>query len=131
MDTSLQILLADDETSVALSVRIALGGSGHRVEPALDGKMALELIMANPDQFDLLITDDYMPNLRGLDLVRQLRAMKFGGKIFVLSAYLSPEMKSAYSKLNVDRMIEKPFDIHELRAAVDGVAACRCKSLLE
>jgi CheY-like chemotaxis protein len=124
MDESFRVLLADDESAVVAAVKIALRGLGCSIESACDGQAALDRITANPDRFDLLITDDYMPNLRGLDLVRRLREINFRGKIFVLSAYLSPEMKSAYGKLNVDRMIEKPFDIFELRAAVEGVAGC-------
>ena len=122
MEGAFKILLADDENAVVATVKVVLGGSGYRFESASDGRTALERIRERPEQFDLVITDERMPNLRGLDLVRQLRSMDFRGKIFVLSAYLSSETKSEYAALDVDRVMEKPFDLHELRAAVSGVA---------
>ena len=131
MDAPFRVLLAEDEKAVAVCVMIALRGPGYAFETAPDGQVALDWIQANPDHFDLLITDDCMPNLRGVDLIRRLRKMNFRGNIIVLSGYLSPEMKSAYGELNVDGMIEKPFDIHEFRVAVEGVAACHQRSLPE
>jgi YesN/AraC family two-component response regulator len=59
-----------------------------------------------------------MPRMTGLDLVRRLRAQNFGGKIFVLSAYLSDEVIRAYQDLSVDMMMTKPFDFDELQEAM-------------
>jgi CheY-like chemotaxis protein len=128
MHEPFRILLADDVGEVANTIRLALGGSGYIFQSASDGQVALDLIKRTPDYFDLLITDDYMPNLRGLNLVRQLRNLNYGGKILVLSAYLTAEVKSAYTELKVDRILDKPFDINELRDAVDELAASRAQS---
>ena len=62
-----------------------------------------------------------MPHLSGLELVRRLRADNFRGKIVVLSAFLTDENRRAYAELNVDRMLAKPFDVRELRAAIDSL----------
>jgi len=50
--------------------------------------------------------------------VRRLRAQNFGGKILVLSAYLSDENIRAYEELSVDMMLTKPFDFDELQQAM-------------
>jgi CheY-like chemotaxis protein len=75
------------------------------------------------EQFDLVITDNNMPGVDGLELVRRLRKQKFGGKIVVLSAHLSDDKIQDYARLAVDEMLHKPFDVHELRRAIDHVAA--------
>ena len=63
-----------------------------------------------------------MPRVTGLELVRQLRARDFGGKIVVLSAFLNEENVRAYEALGVDLMLAKPFDMDELRKAI-GILA--------
>ena len=60
-----------------------------------------------------------MPRISGLELVRQLRGKNSAGKIVVLSAHLGQDNVTAYELLGVDMMISKPFDVDELRAAID------------
>jgi len=64
-----------------------------------------------------------MPVLSGLQLVEKLRAGNYAGRIIVLSAHLTSEVEQAYRALVVDHILRKPFDIAELRAAVEQVAA--------
>jgi DNA-binding response OmpR family regulator len=118
----LNILLAEDERAVAFSIVFALKCEGHRVQVVADGGQALASVRVEPDAFDLLITDHSMPGLTGIELVQQLRAESFRGKIMVLSAHLSPENRIAYDALAVDAMVSKPFDVHELRATITRLA---------
>jgi len=118
MSFPLHILLAEDERSVAFSIAFALKVDRHTVEMACDGAGALADLRAKPQAFDLLITDHSMPGMNGIELVRQVRHTAFGGPIMVLSAHLSTENRAVYAAMGVDLMIPKPFDIHELRAAV-------------
>jgi DNA-binding response OmpR family regulator len=118
----LNILLAEDERSVAFSITFALKVDGHRIQIVADGEQALASINVEPDRFDLLITDHSMPGMTGVELVRRLREQSFRGKIMVLSAHLSPENRAAYEALAVDAMVSKPFDVHELRATITRLA---------
>jgi DNA-binding response OmpR family regulator len=119
----LNILLAEDERSVAFSISFALKADGHRIKIATDGEQALAKLTAEPDGFDLLITDNNMPRMTGVELVRRLRETAFSGKILVLSAHLSGENRAAYSALRVDGMVPKPFDLHKLRTVIREMAA--------
>lgn len=114
----LNILLAEDEPSVAFSISFALKSDGHKIEVVSDGEQALAELTAEPDAFDLLITDNNMPRMTGVELVRRLRDASYGGKILVLSAHLSRENRAAYDALGVDGMMPKPFDLHRLRALI-------------
>lgn len=75
------------------------------------------------EQFDLVITDNNMPGVDGLEPVRRLRKQDFGGKIVALSAHLSDGKMQDYARLAVDGIFHKPFDLHEFRRAIDHVAA--------
>ena len=117
----LNILLAEDERSVAFSISFALKADGHKIEIVNDGEEAFSELTSNPGAFDVLITDHSMPRMNGVELVKRLRETACRGRIVVLSAHLSAENRAAYAALGVDTMIPKPFDVHQLRAAISGI----------
>jgi CheY-like chemotaxis protein len=114
----MQILVVEDEKAVAHMIGMVLGGPSSKVTSAKSGWEALIKIGASARPFDVIITDHRMPGMTGLQLVRRLRAKNFGGKILVLSAYLSDEDIHAYEELSVDMMMSKPFDFEELQQAM-------------
>lgn len=126
----LNILLAEDERSVAFSISFALKADGHKIEIVSDGEEALSELTRKPGSFDLLITDHSMPRMNGVELVKRLRDTAFGGKIVVLSAHLSAENRAAYLALGVDTMIPKPFDVHLLRATIREIGSSLSPSAL-
>jgi DNA-binding response OmpR family regulator len=114
----MQILVVEDEKAVAHMIAMVLGGPSSKVVSAKSGWEALIKIGATARPFDVVITDHRMPRMTGLELVRQLRAKNFSGKILVLSAHLSDEDIHAYEELSVDMMMSKPFDFDELQQAM-------------
>jgi DNA-binding response OmpR family regulator len=121
MDSPLNILLAEDERSVAFSISFALKPDGHRIEVVMDGEQALAEVRIKPGTFDLLITDHSTPRMNGVELVRQLREAGFRGKTLVLSAHLSLENRAAYETLGVDGLLPKPFDLFQLRDLIGRI----------
>lgn len=119
---ALNILAVEDETAVAELLALVLGGPNCKVATANNGEKALAKIGAAKKPFDLVITDHLMPHISGLELVRELRARNFGGKVVVLSAHLAEDNIKAYQELGVDKMISKPFDVDELRGTIDVLA---------
>ncbi len=118
MTEIMQILVVEDEKAVAHMIAMVLGGPAAKVVKARNGWEALIKVGATARPFDVVITDHRMPRVGGLQLVRQLRAQNFGGKILVLSAHLSDEDIRAYEDLSVDMMMSKPFDFDELQQAM-------------
>ncbi len=114
----MQILVVEDEKAIAHMIAMVLGGPAAKVVKARNGWEALIKVGATAQPFDVVITDHRMPRVGGLQLVRQLRAQNFGGKILVLSAHLSDEDIRAYEDLSVDMMMSKPFDFDELQQAM-------------
>ena len=122
METALKILTVDDEPSITQSMRFIFGGSRYEVTTADTGAEALAKIDADPEGYDVIIIDQKMPRLTGVELVHEIRNRPYSGKIMVLSAHLSPDIRSAYEELDVDVMVDKPFDINDLRHLLDKLA---------
>jgi len=61
-----------------------------------------------------------MPNLTGAQLVAALRERGVKSRIIVLSADVTDEVRQTYQDLGVQAIFEKPFDVGQLRAAVDS-----------
>ena len=117
----LNILAVEDDKAVAQFLALVLGGPKCKVATANNGEKALAKIDAAKKPFDVVITDHRMPRVSGLQLVRELRARKFGGKVVVLSAHLGENNIKAYQELGVDSLIAKPFDVDELRKTIDAL----------
>ena len=121
MSNHLRILAVEDEAAVAQLLSLVLGGPTSKVTHVCNGEEALAKIAADAQPFDIVITDHNMPKMTGLQLVGKLRAGQFSGKIVVLSAHLTQENVQAYTKLNVDLMLSKPFDVNDLRKRIDAL----------
>lgn len=119
----LRVLFADDMRELRDLITIVLSRDGHHVDTAPDGAAAWQKISANPDAYDLLITDHHMPMMNGLDLVGEVRRSKFGGKVMVFSSELSPTVHAAYRSLGVDQIMLKPVFPHALRGALRDLFA--------
>lgn len=114
----MRVLYADDMPELRELIRIVLGRDGHVVEGVSDGKPALDRVLANPTEFDLVISDHHMTNMNGLELVTLLRAKHFPGKIIVFSSELNPEVTEAYERLKVNAVLFKPILPAELRKTI-------------
>lgn len=120
----MKILVVDDSTAMRMIVIRTLRKAGfrnHEFLEAPDGAVALETIRSNPP--DLVMSDWNMPNLTGIELLRQLRAdanpIPFG---FVTSEYTS-EMRALASQAGALFLIGKPFTEDTFREVLDPILA--------
>ncbi|MEY2490579.1 MAG: hypothetical protein QOC70_2521 [Verrucomicrobiota bacterium] len=123
MDALLRILAVDNEPSVTLSLKYVFAGPHYEFTGVASGDAALASIDANDGPYDVIIVDQKMPRQTGAELVGAIRQRGLNGKIIVLSAHLSPEVRADYARMDVHEMFGKPFDLGELRSAVDRLAA--------
>ena len=84
---------------------------------------ALAKLEADPDSYDVIIVDQKMPNLTGVELVGEMRKRGIVGKVIVLAAELAWEIREAFERMDVHVMFSKPFDVEQLRSAVERLAA--------
>ena len=122
MAKPLNILSVDDEFRVAHALAFVLSNPERKLTLSFNGDEVLAKVSNHSEHFDVVIVDHKMPKVSGIEFVQRLRAVQFGGKIVVLSAHLTDENRRAYAELNVDTMLTKPFDVHELREVIDTPA---------
>ncbi len=108
------ILAVDDSTSLRQMVAFTLKSSGYDVVEAVDGQDALEKLRDR--SVDLVLTDQNMPRMDGLTLVRHLRAQPQHQKtpILILTTESSDEMKHAGRAAGATGWLVKPFDPQRL-----------------
>lgn len=115
-----RILAVDDEQAITQMLCFVLSVIGCSFVAVSSVKEALSKV--DTEDFDVVITDNNMPELNGLELVRSLRQRNFRGKIVVLSGFLSEQNRALYDELAVDKMIPKPFDVNQLRREIASLA---------
>jgi CheY-like chemotaxis protein len=87
-----RILVADDEPIMQQLYASVLAPSGYQVEAAKDGAAAWEALCAN--KYDLLITDNSMPKVSGVELIEKLRAARMSLPTILVSGSLPTENPS-------------------------------------
>ena len=111
--TPLKVLVIDDEPPIRKLLRMGLGTQGYQTIDAPNGKAALELLAEQPD---LVILDLGLPDVPGLELLRQIRARREGLPIVVLSSRGDEAAKVEALDLGADDYVTKPFGMEELLA---------------
>ena len=103
---------------------IVLKLAGHRPSTASCPEEALNLLAKGAVTPDLVITNHNMPDMNGIAFVRCLKDRGFKGVIVVLTAYAGSKEEREYRKLGVSGMMEKPFNVAELRDWMECIQAC-------
>lgn len=112
----LDVLVVEDEASVAALMQMALEDLGYRVALARDGLQALELL--ETASFRLIITDLAMPRMGGVELMQRLSEQGSDTPVVVISA--RTDMALQVEPLGPAAMIRKPFDLDEFERVVQA-----------
>ena len=117
-DRKLRVLCVDDEPAVLRVLAQVLERAGHRVTTLGLPGQALQTIAAHPADFDVVITDQTMPQLTGIELAAQVYEIRPDMPVILLSGYAETEWVKAATP-NVRSFLRKPFDARELAKAVE------------
>lgn len=118
---SKSILTVDDSGSIRQMVSFTLKGAGYKIIEAVDGKQGLE--KAQSERVDLVLTDQNMPNMDGLTLIKSLRALPAyrSVPILVLTTEAGDSMKAQGKAAGATGWLVKPFDPQKLIEVVRKV----------
>jgi two-component system chemotaxis response regulator CheY len=112
-----KILVVDDSEQMRGLIRSILEQDSHfEIEEAINGREAFNLIKA--ESFDLLITDLFMPEMNGRELITKLRGENYKIPIVVISGLLNELLKKQLTKNGALCVIDKPFELDQLLNAV-------------
>ena len=110
------VLIVDDESEIRTSLRGVLNDEGLRVLEASGGREALEIVRA--EQPDLVLLDVWMPDIDGIELLRELRSESNPPQVVMISGHGNVETAVRATKLGAFDFIEKPFSIDALLQVV-------------
>lgn len=110
----MRILLVEDDLPLAKALQKSLQSEGFVVNHVNQGKLALNAL-STPDQ-DMIILDLGLPDIDGLDVLKQLRNQKSSLPVIILTARDSVESKVKGLDYGADDYLVKPFEIQELTA---------------
>ena len=115
------VLTVDDSAAIREMLAYVLKSAGHRVIEAGDGMDGLQKALANA--FDLIITDQSMPKMDGITLVKALRALPQYKTIpiLLLTTESSDAMKDEGRSAGATGWLVKPFDPNKLIEVVQKV----------
>jgi len=114
-----KILVVDDQSGIRVLLMEVFGGEGYDTYQAANGVQALE--MAQRIKPDLVLLDMKIPGMDGLEILQRMKAMDPGIKVIMMTAYGELDMLNEATELGVLMHFAKPFDIDELRSAVNSV----------
>ena len=106
------VMYIDDEVSLCVSMKRVLLLLGYSCTVFSDPRAALEAFRGNPDQFDAVISDVVMPNLSGIDIVREFRTIR-------------PDMPIALTSGRIDQRAEIISDLEAVTAWISKPATVK------
>ncbi len=116
------VLYVDDDELMVLTVRMLLERGGWRVTTHGDGAAALAAVRATPRAFDLVVTDYNMPGCTGLELARDLLALRPDLPVVISSGFISDELRGRARELGVRGLLHKENTVEELASLVRRLA---------
>lgn len=115
------ILTVDDSPSIRQMVSFTLKGAGYQVLEAADGRQGLE--QAKSNSLNLILTDQNMPQMDGITMIKSLRSMsQFAAlPILMLTTESSDQMKAQGKAVGATGWLVKPFSPARLLEVVQKV----------
>ncbi len=110
-------LVIDDDVSTLDLMKFQLEAEGFEVSTAENGKIGLEYIKDNP--FDIILTDLNLPDVSGIEMVKQSKEILPETEIIMVTGYGSTEKAIEATKAGAFYYIEKPVEFNELLVLID------------
>jgi len=116
MQDKKNLLIVDDDIAHRTMLRILLDWQ-YEIFEADDGLTAIE--EAEKRDFDLILMDIRMPRISGLEALDQIRSMRPGVPILIMTAYFTDEIADQAKDKGVFGCLGKPFDFEELKLVME------------
>ena len=112
-----KILVVDDEEINAFVLKRMLSNLGYKITFTADSEEAAQMIKTNPKQFDLIITDQTMPRLTGLELASIANEVRANFPVIIITGSMELiHQKEKYTQ--VRDILVKPFEINDINRAI-------------
>lgn len=112
-----KILIVDDQNGIRILLMEVFNVEGYQTFQASNGKLALEIVRKEAP--DLVLLDMKIPGMDGLDILKHIKQIDSSIKVIMMTAYGELDMIKEATDLGALTHFTKPFDIDELRLAVN------------
>ena len=116
-----RILLVDDEEFVVAVASEMLGSLGYEVVCLQRSSDALKLFRTQPDRFHLIITDQTMPGMTGMELAVEALQLRQRIPIILCTGYSDDTIRKRAEAIGIQKILSKPFVLQELALSVRDV----------
>ncbi|MDF2668371.1 MAG: CheY-like receiver protein [Paenibacillus sp.] len=112
-----KVLIVDDQNGIRVLLVEVFSSEGYHTSQASNGKLALEIVRKDPP--DLVLLDMKIPGMDGLDILKHIKQINPSIKVIMMTAYGELDMIKEATDLGALMHFTKPFDIDDLRLAVN------------
>lgn len=112
------VVYVDDYEAMLFLASRMLGKQGYRVTTFLSGEQALQWLKQNPETVDLLVTDQNMPGLSGVDVAREARAIRPDLRVVIMSGYVNEDLREKAQAIGVHDVLAKQDRVDDLVGAI-------------
>jgi signal transduction histidine kinase/ActR/RegA family two-component response regulator len=109
-----RVLLIEDDLLMSSMLKKLLARQGYRVSHHSDPEQAMAAVRANPQAFDIVVTDYNMPRHSGLDVITAIRRMRPGLPTILVSGYVNDELRARAVAQGARHVLEKTRVLDEL-----------------
>lgn len=115
-----RVLVVEDEAHTRKGLAILLQEEGYEVATAANGREALQIVAAWP--VDIVLCDYRLPGEDGLSVCQRLSSIKNTIAQFLVTAYLTPELRGIARAAGIEKIFCKPINVEELLCTLSTVA---------
>lgn len=112
-----KVLIVDDQNGIRILLMEVFSSEGYETYQAANGKIALDIVGKNEP--DLVLLDMKIPGMDGLEILKHIKQMNPDIKVIMMTAYGELDMIKEATDLGALMHFTKPFDIDEMRLAVN------------
>ena len=112
-----KVLIVDDQNGIRILLMEVFSSEGYTTFQASNGKLALEIV--RKESPDLVLLDMKIPGMDGLEILKHVKAINRDIKVIMMTAYGELDMIKEATDLGALMHFTKPFDIDEMRMAVN------------
>ncbi|MBD3234587.1 MAG: response regulator [candidate division Zixibacteria bacterium] len=114
----MKVLIVDDNKEVLSTTELMLKALGHKTITAENAEQALETLGDRKD-IEIIFTDLGLPKIDGWEFIRMIRANGLKMPIVAVTGIARMIANGVQEELNVHRVIEKPYKLHELQSILN------------
>lgn len=112
-----KVLIVDDQNGIRILLMEVFNSEGYTTFQAANGKAAISIVQSESP--DLVLLDMKIPGMDGMEILKHLKEMDPDIKVIMMTAYGELDMIKEATKLGALMHFTKPFDIDEMRIAVN------------